>query len=476
MGRNDAPLDSEIPFIRDIISDAQDRVDALDGQIRDLKAVLSELVRRRDETAVQVRQHRVILSPVRQMPPELICEILCLTLDSDDEYDMSKPRPPPPWRLGHVCRSWRLAALGYTQFWSSIVIPAAASRSEDCPMIEAQLLRSANAPLKICWKVDDKDSRNVDPQVADLVVAHCSRWVALRLDVYCSRSSDALSWLLPVNGRLSSLEKLEVINGRVAVIPDVFSDAPNLRHVLLSDPAPHDVISIPWGQITHYRGSYRGRSLLNILHATPNLVQCSVSFADTLDPDGLSPVTLPHLRRFCMDDPTYLVHFTAPSLENLICLENRPVNVRALLSFAHRSSCWLKKLVLIGCEISSELITVLRGLPSLRCLVLETESAHQEQTTLFAALTLSGTFPVICPNLTCLVYFVDKGFPRDSFLVMLHSRIRPNHASARLTRLRVFDEDDSSGVCTASALKMLRDEGLDAASLGVQELQAEIFF
>ncbi|KAJ7919492.1 hypothetical protein B0H13DRAFT_1989024 [Mycena leptocephala] len=405
MGRNDAPLDSEIPFIRDIISDAQDRVDALDGQIRDLKAVLSELVRRRDETAVQVRQHRVILSP-------LICEILCLTLDSDDEYDMSKPRPPPPWRLGHVCRSWRLAALGYTQFWSSIVIPAAASR------------------------------RNVDPQVADLVVAHCSRWVALRLDVYCSRSSDALSWLLPVNGRLSSLEKLEVINGRVAVIPDVFSDAPNLRH------------------ITHYRGSYRGRSLLNILHATPNLVQCSVSFADTLDPDGLSPVTLPHLRRFCMDDPTYLVHFTAPSLENLICLENGPVNVCALLSFAHRSSCLLKKLVLIGCEISSELITVLRGLPSLRCLVLETESAHQEQTTLFAALTLSGTFPI----------------PSDSFLVMVHSRIRPNHASARLTRLRVFDEDDSSGVCTASALKILRDEGLDAASLGVQELQAEIFF
>lgn len=84
---NDPPLEYEIPFIRDI-SQGQNRMDALDAQIRLLQATLAELGRKRDETAGYVQQYSAILSPVRRVPPELICETFALTLSRDDHDDI----------------------------------------------------------------------------------------------------------------------------------------------------------------------------------------------------------------------------------------------------------------------------------------------------------------------------------------------------------------------------------------------------
>ncbi|KAJ7799103.1 hypothetical protein B0H14DRAFT_2904355, partial [Mycena olivaceomarginata] len=101
---NDVPLDSQTPLGRDIISDGQNQIQALKSQIGYLEAAASQLTQRRDGIAEDVRQHRTILSPVRRLPPELVCEILELSLyRNDDKYTANRP----PWHLGDISRFWR---------------------------------------------------------------------------------------------------------------------------------------------------------------------------------------------------------------------------------------------------------------------------------------------------------------------------------------------------------------------------------
>ncbi|KAJ7126287.1 hypothetical protein C8R44DRAFT_781541 [Mycena epipterygia] len=73
---NDIPLDSEIPFIRQIISDNEARVDALNPQIDVLGAAMEELVAERDQTQQCIRKHAAVLSAVRRVPSELISRYL----------------------------------------------------------------------------------------------------------------------------------------------------------------------------------------------------------------------------------------------------------------------------------------------------------------------------------------------------------------------------------------------------------------
>ncbi|KAF8196903.1 hypothetical protein K438DRAFT_1585606, partial [Mycena galopus ATCC 62051] len=84
------------------------------AHIDDLKTTLAQLVPRRDGTADQIYQHQAILSPVRRIPPELICEIYAWTWAScKSDYS----RHEPPWFLGQICRSWRHFALSYPPLW-----------------------------------------------------------------------------------------------------------------------------------------------------------------------------------------------------------------------------------------------------------------------------------------------------------------------------------------------------------------------
>ncbi|KAJ7629700.1 hypothetical protein DFH06DRAFT_1005704, partial [Mycena polygramma] len=115
---NVAPLESDIPFIRNIVSGGQDRVDAFDAQIDSLQATLAQLIRRRAETAEYVRQHRAVISPVRRVPPELLCEIFALAWLSEDDENTNTARVP--WHFGHICRSWRDMAVSYPPLWCSI--------------------------------------------------------------------------------------------------------------------------------------------------------------------------------------------------------------------------------------------------------------------------------------------------------------------------------------------------------------------
>ncbi|KAJ7661294.1 hypothetical protein DFH06DRAFT_988095, partial [Mycena polygramma] len=115
---NVAPLDAEISSVRKIIADKEELLAALESQIRDLEATLADFAQRRGDAAQHLREHRAILHPLRRAPPELICEIFAMTLDSvDDSTHIKGTGYKPPWYLGHICRSWRLWALACPRLW-----------------------------------------------------------------------------------------------------------------------------------------------------------------------------------------------------------------------------------------------------------------------------------------------------------------------------------------------------------------------
>ncbi|KAJ7661367.1 hypothetical protein DFH06DRAFT_373357 [Mycena polygramma] len=480
---NDAPFDSEIPLIRWIISDAEERLVTLESQIRssETEVALPTLVQRRDEAAEHLREHRAILHPLRRVPPELICEIFAFALD--DSANDNELGYAPPWYLGQICRSWRLCALAYPRLWSNITIPSSPATSRDRATLEALVARSSNVPLNVLWTAQE-DKRVVDAKSADLALAHCRRWATLRLDLTglsIDAAAGTLDWLQPVKGYLPSLSRLEVlcdVDDETSLrIPDVFLVVTTLRQVFLTDwqfvyysPDLH----LPWDQITHYRGAYDETIQLNTLRTAPNLVQCALSFEtpgiDSTTPVDLHSILLSHLRQLCIRKPRYLYHLTAPSLKELYCSHVLHDDIFALHSFVRHSNCVLQKLVITACYTLSELISVLRGLPSLSYLLIQPHASVAEQTDLFHKLEITGTSHVICPNLSSLVYGYSINNPllREPFFAMIQSRIRSSPLHSRLTYLRIADPIPRTEIL--SATRELSEEGIDADVLSDTEL------
>ncbi|KAF7336958.1 hypothetical protein MVEN_02132200 [Mycena venus] len=442
---NDVPLDSEIPFICDIISEGQASVDALNVQIDNFQRALAQVVCKRDAITERIRQHRAIVSPIRHIPSELICEILALTLPGDNGGKINRR---PPWHFGHICRPWRLAALGNPSFWSSIIIPSLSPRFDEphplLPMIETQLSRSASALLTVSWSAH-KDERTVDPRAAELVLAECSRWKTLRLSI--SHKSVQLDWLNVVNGCLTALETLEVFDNHGVDVPDVFSMASSLRKAVLperfGDHSPPNItrFTIPWERMTHYSGKIRA-----------------------------DKINAPCILHLVVWNPSSLRYLEAPLLEELVCVYSRAADVRGILPFVHSSGRQLKKLVLMHASISPDLIAVLQYLPNLTYLFMEDDEHWGEESILFDAMTIGSTSDDLCPNLTSLLYGFRPNFTRESvssFFTMTRSRL---HAGSREAfRLRLFGSasfgQPECPECVAAHIEMLRDEGYDVAFL-----------
>ncbi|KAJ6455558.1 hypothetical protein C8R47DRAFT_208807 [Mycena vitilis] len=410
LGSNEPPSESEIPSICKIISGSEAQIHALDVQMDSVDAHIDSLeahiqrlhtsrallAQRRTAIAKHIHQHRAMISPVRRVPSELICEIFVLVMSPRNTTD----RFQPPWWLGHICQSWRQTALSYSSFWSSISVPSLLSAEVDhWSRIEAQLIRAAHALLNISWP-DVKDK--VDPALLRLVLPHCSRWRSLYFDVHPSYEDRLLNWLQPVNGHLGRLERLQVISAKRMVIPDVFSNAPNLRQIVFTDEnfchSPASIV-IPWGQITHSRVTFTEERHFEILNDASNLLACSIGFTNFHDssPDTLR--VLHRLRRLCIEDDKFLRHLTAPLLVDLTIVRF----TSATLPFLQRSRCTVKKLAIMRYRIEYALTDVLRNLPSLTHLLLAINDVAQEegadseaQIALFDEMSISTARSIAC--------------------------------------------------------------------------------
>jgi hypothetical protein len=119
---NEPPLPAHVSSIRQAVTFSQLRVDALIARIATLKASMpDQLIEERDETADRLTQYTGVLSAVRRIPPELICEILSWASPRTRNIGENIVAQPP-LHLGHICRSWRDTALAYPFVWNSFHI------------------------------------------------------------------------------------------------------------------------------------------------------------------------------------------------------------------------------------------------------------------------------------------------------------------------------------------------------------------
>ncbi|KAJ7021441.1 hypothetical protein C8F04DRAFT_1241335 [Mycena alexandri] len=472
---NDAPLDSEALVIRSIVSDGENRMRALDAHIFHLQATLAQLSQRRDETVEHLRVHRAILSPIRRVPTELCAE-------QSEIWNA----PMAAW---FICRSWRHYALSYPLLWSSVTVSCYPSWYESetqrlLSKLQTQLFRAANASLDIhCWY----GGNDPDSHLLGLVLPSSNRWRNVSFHVNSGKCR--LDWLLPTSGKLDRLETLEVENFGATTFPDVFTTAPNLRRVILTlmpntnrgAPIYLESIPIPWGPITQYRGELPGARQLEILQAAPNLLNCALEIAEGSNfiPPTDTTVTLPHLRRLCLDAAAFHLNVVAPELEEL-CSVLGVCMVPLITPLIQRASCTLTRLVLWQCRLHTELTDVLRALPTLSYLLLENRHHREEDgVAFFATMTISGTDSDVCPHIVSMVYGYehwDKYASKDAFISMAKSRFRTQHAlRSRLSRLRVFksasylEHHEPPKLDMKDQIQMLQDEGLDVAFLGEQE-------
>ncbi|KAJ7167950.1 hypothetical protein C8R46DRAFT_258854 [Mycena filopes] len=483
---NDPPLEPEIPIIRSIIAAQQDSLTSLDIEIHDMQIALAQLLARRDASAKMLLKYQAITSAVRRVPSELVCEIFALTLEGKGP---DQAGVKPPWRLGHICRSWRRSALQYSLLWNQIEIPTESTESFNPSMLETQLLRSARASLDVLWLAE------VEAPPLDLVLAHSPRWHSLCLHVD-EEDDEMLNRLHRVNGRLDRLEILELVKAHGTVIPDVFQDAQALRQVILTDwefHYPSPVAQIPWAQITRYRGMYSWQRQLQILAAAaPSLRECAVAYdhlmqtESLIDEDDAPPIVLPQLRRICTASPDLLRRLTAPLLDTIYSVYHSDNLVPLLPPFISRSACTITTLVLMHCGISpdSDLVAVLRSLPSLTYLAIEPDDLQEtrvQQLALLRAMTatVSATGAhELCPKLTSLVYGMNADFSHTTFFEMAHSRL---HGIGSLTQLRLFPVRYVHGFQDVVMMRLnpLRHCGFDAAlldSAGVDLLRGKGFF
>ncbi|KAJ7696384.1 hypothetical protein B0H14DRAFT_3040675, partial [Mycena olivaceomarginata] len=198
----------------------------------------------------------------------------------------------------------------------------------------------------------------------------------------------------------------------------------------------------------------------------PNLVSCAIGFPDWIrDFEPGIPLVLPRLRRLHIEMPGFSPASPSTSPSELFCSYNGRHGRSEIVPFVERSGCSLQKLSLMRCSINADLITVLRGLPSVTHLIIEVQNEvenYSEQGDLFDALADD-----LCLNLTSLAYGFESNFAAAhfNFFNMAQSRFRLNLQKPCLTQLRLFRYPPS----IVAAIQDMCNAGFDARCLEPSE-------
>ncbi|KAJ7049312.1 hypothetical protein C8F01DRAFT_1378661 [Mycena amicta] len=425
---NDPPTETEITLVQEIIRGAEAAEPA-------------------SESLLRVEAYRAILSPVRQLPLELLIAIFCF---------VHWPRHYAPWSLGLICRRWRVAALACPSLWSLIRIPNMRSGDFRHSAVNEQLSRTGNAPLCIWWR--DGFTGKVSAEIIRSLLPTSHRWVSITLRDF--RKDKSHKWIANFKGHIPALQRLEIFEADSVAWRDVFREAPKLTHVLLSEPEHYadsprwTNISLPSAQITHYP---RRCVLAGCSHGW------EVPMVD---------ITFPNLQRLHISDLRMLERFTAPALR-VLCIfsEERGADVEDdafafILPFLERSgrTSALSQLNLFDCDVTPKrIVDLLCALTGLRALLIE--AAWRAEVEVPNALICKTDSPNILPNLKWLVWGYCNDTPPAEVFTVVESRIQ------RLAFFRIYQTRTASGLtlnptesvsAVVQTLQRLRQTGVDA--------------
>ncbi|KAJ7758354.1 hypothetical protein B0H16DRAFT_1885345 [Mycena metata] len=430
LNSNEPPMDSKYPFVQSVLLSQRNRLAQHDDSVSEPQGHAQG----RESVVESVARHAAILSPVRRMPSEILCEIFSSTLLPDWQL-LDRGRidlQDSPWSLSHTCSRWREIALGLPSLWSFIAIdcdildnPLAAY---PLGLLRVQLERASQ--LRIHFDASHSHSSH---QIAllELLVEYSSLWVDANLTL--------LSELLPViaalRNRVPLLRGLWLKWGKpnqvyrqplpVTAI-DCFEDAPSLRSVSsLLEAYPR--VSLPAHQLTRYQLNGTWQTHVDILRAAPNLVEARVHLVEDYSAHTVSGgvIELPSLRLLCTSHSDILNSLKLPALRELglIITSDRETSLQ-IAEMVMRSSCTLRELWAVG--LSGEMVlTILRKNQGIERFVNIATDSADGATDIISALSArdaSGTF-TLGPQLQSVFFALEHSpIDYDLYIDMLSAR------------------------------------------------------
>ncbi|KAK6978048.1 hypothetical protein R3P38DRAFT_3376982 [Favolaschia claudopus] len=475
---NQSPLDSQIPAIRDLIATTEAQLAALSSeregfrrkdeeflqQLAPLEKQISDIQKKRrtlqrkandlDATMrvveKRIRAQNSILSPIRRLPPELLCEIFqWAMLHGFTRRILRWKVAIAPWRLTHVCQAWRDAARACPRLWSTIEIDvpngfesvvtqflgdsdtntedsdAETDDSESWPGqprhslsmyfpkagLDTQLHLAYPAPLDIIFNVGRFKKSSYLCELLRRLVCRSNRWARLTLN--WTYDSETFSVLAGIKGQIASLRSLQLgLRGSdywPSIFADIFSVAPRLRRVeatILAEISPSQFL-LPQHQLTHLRLCTRSRRTLDILlpladtltHAdlAVDEAESSSDAEDEFESESFpDAVELSKLQWLSLDNDSGMGCLIAPQLDSLK-ITGYAVNVHTILN---RSKGQLKSLSFNGAATPKVLDSLVQRAHILAHLWVRFP-LDEEGKSLLSALIRSVSDGV-CPNL-CLL-------------------------------------------------------------------------
>ncbi|KAJ7143156.1 hypothetical protein C8R43DRAFT_837403, partial [Mycena crocata] len=132
-----------------------------ESQLDRLQETVLGILSARSKLQDYVNDCRAAVSPVRRLPPEILCEIFIPLSQSPPQRRVSSLRramagivKPEPIELSKVCSHWRRIIVGTPQFWSDVALYFLEWRGERqsaflLHLLKLSLDRGATHPLNL---------------------------------------------------------------------------------------------------------------------------------------------------------------------------------------------------------------------------------------------------------------------------------------------------------------------------------------
>ncbi|KAJ6467989.1 hypothetical protein C8R47DRAFT_1152137 [Mycena vitilis] len=480
---NVAPLDSDITFIKSVISQIDVRLKCLAHETKQTSATpcaATELEEDQLSLWNSRTQNLAILSALRRLPPEVLGEIFSWTLQRPADFSRCSFRPlDSPWVLTHISRHWRAVATSTPSLWSLFALnyDPVANPASSYPLsaLKTQIARATKLDVHL-YGCQTSDSW---PQVEALqsLMEHIGRWVGFSIAL----TTALLPLVAGIRDRVPLLRRVwiewsDAASQAAAESIDCFQTAPSLvdAGICGGGRRAHRWIPVyfPWHQLTRYDIGVSWKVHHEFLRLTPNLVEARIHivFNDDPWPEYVVNIDLVCLRRLYVSHMDITRFLTLPIVEEIVVEmhdnDDGPAIQSHLAPSLERFSGPLRRLCFMGCPDGDTIAQVLQKLPSIvefEVAVDDLDSSTQANilmSLLMASTNAEGT--TLAPQLRVLSFGCEDKVSIDyeRYLQLMTSRWEAEHCALKTTALLV-SSGPGPGATILRGLETLRERGLD---------------
>ncbi|KAJ7273139.1 hypothetical protein C8J57DRAFT_1316859 [Mycena rebaudengoi] len=505
---NYIPTFAEAAEIRGLCSSSAEELARLEAEISRTQTILYDLQRSYRRLKSTVDAHLALLSPMRDLPPEVLQLIFTLTLPSNRNAVMHASEAPV--LLGRVCSGWRRIAFATPALWASIhvVCPpmdylesASAPTRVKCEAMEAWLGRSGACPLSISiWVSHEAGFAGAAVAAAspfvEAVLPLSRRWKHIELRVPTD-SLDSFHYLQGIDTPL--LQTIAIKNGGSLSRDDwsgnllFLQNAPRLYALSLTHEGNVDLPSFSWAQLTELSllptQEFFGLNTamtLDVLQQCINLRMCTLHFPSVANTHNTALVppevfTIPRLSflsvratHFSTSDPTLaniFDHLVLPSLQTIVVEDcDGELNIiNALERLLSRSPCCLQKLSLKDITATTAELISLLSLSTVRSITdlviydrnrdWRDDGGYMLSDAFIRAMAVTDS-NVLCPSLQVVQFAQCTDFSDDILLEFLQSRAHPPKKVARLRSVDIA-LDHAIEIDLEAAMRQLTLDGVE---------------